>query len=74
MLHLREENRQTGTNFIPLFYFDKANKKLLVLEPTVYVIKEYNESLLTDISDELEKNVKHSLEYRQIEQQEFTLP
>ena len=42
-------------NFIPLFYFDKANKKLLILEPTIYVIKEYNESLLTDIADELEK-------------------
>lgn len=55
LLHMREENRQTGMNFIPLFYFDKANKKLLILEPTIYVIKEYNESLLTDIADELEK-------------------
>ena len=57
LLHLREENRQTGTNFIPLFYFDKANKKMLVLEPTVYVIKEYNESLLNEIADEHEKNI-----------------
>lgn len=74
LLHLREENRQTGTNFIPLFYFDKANKKLLVLEPTVYVIKEYNETLLTDIADELEKNVKHVSAPGVLEQQEFMLP
>lgn len=74
VLHLREENRQTKSNFIPLFYFDKANKKLLVLEPTVYVIKQYNESLLIDIADELEKNVKNSSKQDQIEQQEFTLP
>lgn len=60
LLHLREENRQTGTNFIPLFYFDKANKKMLVLEPTVYVIKEYNESLLNEIAEELGKNLNGS--------------
>ena len=52
-LHLREENRQTGQNFIPLFYFDKTNRKLLVIEPTIYVIKEYNCSLLQKILDEL---------------------
>lgn len=61
LIHLREENRQTGTNFIPLFYFDKANKKMLVLEPTVYVIKEYNESLLSNIAEELEKNMNYNL-------------
>lgn len=72
-MHLREENRQTKTNFIPLFYFDKANKKLLVLEPTIYVIKQYNESLLIDIADELEKNVKNPSKQERIEQQEFTL-
>ena len=71
--YLREENRQTKTNFIPLFYFDKANKKLLVLEPTIYVIKQYNESLLIDIADELEKNVKNPSKQERIEQQEFTL-
>lgn len=60
VLHLREENRQTGTNYIPLFYFDKANKKMLVLEPTVYVIKEYNESLLRDIAEELEKSIGYT--------------
>lgn len=73
VLHLREENRQTKTNFIPLFYFDKANKKLLVLEPTIYVIKQYNESLLIDIADELENNVKNPSKQERIEQQEFTL-
>lgn len=74
LLHLREENRQTGTNFIPLFYFDKANKKLLILEPTVYVIKEYNESLLADVADELEKNVRNRVGTEGLEQQEIILP
>lgn len=69
-LHLREENRQTGTNFIPLFYFDKVNKKLLVLEPTIYVIKEYNDSLLIDIANELEQSVTKDTE---MEQQSFIL-
>lgn len=40
-LHLREENRQTDFNFIPIFYFDKVNKKLLVIEPTVYALLNY---------------------------------
>ena len=62
VLHLREENRQTGVNFIPLFYFDKANKKLLILEPTIYVIKEYREDLLSEIALELENNIKRSAE------------
>ena len=61
-LHLREENRQTGVNFIPLFYFDKANKKLLILEPTIYVIKEYNKNLLSEIALELENSIKRSVE------------
>lgn len=54
LLHQREENRQTGTNFIPLFYYDRANKKISVLEPTLYVIKEYNSDMLNQIIDELE--------------------
>lgn len=73
LLHLREENRQTKSNFIPLFYFDKANKKLLVLEPTVYVIKQYNESLLKDIADELEKKAKSTREYEKTEQHDFMM-
>lgn len=52
-LHIREENRQTAQNFIPLFYYDKTNRKVLVIEPTIYVIKEYNCSLLQDILDEI---------------------
>ena len=52
-LHLREENRQTGQNYIPLFYFDKANRKLLVIEPTIYMIKEYDCSLLQTILNEI---------------------
>lgn len=79
-IHLREENRQTGTNFIPLFYYDKANKKLLILEPTIYVIKEYNDGLLSEIADELEKNVRYSPEgdrqtnlFSEMEQAEQTL-
>lgn len=62
LLHLREENKQTGVNFIPLFYFDKANKKLLILEPTIYVIKEYDASLLNEIAFELENNIKRPVE------------
>lgn len=69
-LHLREENRQTGINFIPLFYFDRTNKKLLILEPTIYVLKEYNYTLLSDIADELEKSIKGSTE--PVEQQLLT--
>lgn len=48
-IHRREENRQTGENYIPLFYFDKANRKLLVIEPTLYVIKNYDPRLIDDI-------------------------
>lgn len=73
LLYARKENKQTGTNFIPLFYFDKVNKKLLTLEPTVYVIKEYNKNLLKDIIDELEKSIKPSAETNKIEQSEFAL-
>lgn len=65
VLHLREENRQTGVNFIPLFYFDKTNKKLLIIEPTIYVIKEYNQELLNEIVVELENNIKRPVKMRQ---------
>lgn len=58
LIHLREENRQTGINFIPLFYYDKANRKLLILEPTIYTIKEYNKTLLDEIAEELERSIK----------------
>lgn len=71
LIHLREENRQTGANFIPLFYFDRANKKLLILEPTVYVIREYNSALISDIIEELVGNVKGELG---IEQERIDLP
>ena len=64
VIHLREENRQTGVNFIPLFYFDKANKRLLILEPTLYVLQEYNDTLLSDIADELERSVKNNVEQK----------
>lgn len=57
VIHLREENRQTGLNFISLFYFDKVNKKLLVLEPTIYEIKAYSNELLTDIIEELKESL-----------------
>lgn len=57
VLHQRKENRQTGVNFIPLFYFDKANKKLLVLEPTIFEIKAYNQGLLMDIVYELRRGI-----------------
>lgn len=57
VIHLREENRQTGLNFISLFHFDKVNKKLLVLEPTIYEIKAYSNGLLTDIIEELKESL-----------------
>ena len=53
LIHTREENRQTKNNFIPLFFFDKSNRKLLILEPTIYQIREYNSQLITDIISEL---------------------
>ena len=62
VLHLREENRQTGVNFIPLFYFDKPNKRLLILEPTIYVVKAYDEKLLDGIASELENFIRPSAE------------
>lgn len=53
LIHTREENRQTKNNFIPLFFFDKSNRKLLILEPTIYQIREYNSQMITDIVSEL---------------------
>ncbi len=52
-LHLREENRQTGTNFIPLFFYDQPNKHLLILEPTLYAINNYSVNKIIDIANEL---------------------
>lgn len=49
VIHQREENRQTGENYIPLFYFDKVNRKLLVIEPTLYVIKNYDSRLINNL-------------------------
>ncbi len=57
LIHEREENRQAGNNFIPLFFFDKANKRLLVLEPTIYEIKAYNPALLVNIIDDIKKDL-----------------
>ena len=57
VLHQREENRQTDMNFISLFYFDKANKKLLILEPTIYELKGYKVRLLVDIMNELKESL-----------------
>lgn len=56
VLHNREENRQTGSNYIPLFFYDRTNRKLLVIEPTIYMIKSYNCYLLQSIVDELENS------------------
>ena len=57
IIHTREENRQTGKNFISLFYYDKANKKLLVLEPTIYEIRAYRPDLIESISTELKEEL-----------------
>ena len=61
LLHQREENRQTGINYIPLFYFDKANKKLLVLEPTIYEINAYNQEMIKDIVHELVEGLENKV-------------
>ena len=53
LLHNREENIGAGENVIPLFYYDKANKKILVLEPLLYVLKVCNSNLLKQIADEI---------------------
>ena len=53
MLHLREENKNTRSNFISLFFYDRANKRLLILEPTIYLIKNYSVQLIQSIIDEL---------------------
>ena len=57
MLHQREENRQTNNNFISLFFYDKANKKLLILEPTLYVIKAYDIKMIESIVSELKDTI-----------------
>lgn len=69
MLHLREENKDTKSNFISLFFYDKTNKRLLTLEPTIYLIKNYSVQLLQEMINELVEVLKgydfevhHSLE------------
>ena len=52
-LHEREETRETKNNLIPLFFFDKANKKLLVIEPTIYSIVIYSVDKMREIISEL---------------------
>lgn len=49
LLHTREENLNSGENFIPLFYFDTPNKKILILEPGLYMIKAYKPSGLESL-------------------------
>ena len=58
MLHLREENKAAKGNYISLFFYDKANKKLLVLEPTIYLIKNYSVSAIESITEELMKTLE----------------
>lgn len=58
MLHLREENKNTKGNYISLFFFDRANKRLLVLEPTIYLIKNYSDQLIQEIANELMETLK----------------
>lgn len=60
VIHQREENRQTNRNYISLFYFDKANKKLLILEPALYEIKAYNQVMLDNIIDDLKQSLMNT--------------
>ncbi len=55
VIHEREENRQTGGNFIPLFYYDRTNRKLLVIEPTLYEIKAYDPQLIDNLISAIEE-------------------
>lgn len=61
VIHQREENRQAGENYIPLFYYDKVNRKLLVIEPTLYVIKNYDANLIDNIVNRI---VETEIEYQ----------
>ena len=60
VIHQREENRQTNRNYISLFYFDKANKKLLILEPALYEIKAYSQAMLDNIIDDLKQSLMNT--------------
>lgn len=57
VLHQREENKGVQENFIPLFYFDTAKRKLFVLEPTVYFVKSYAIGMFRKIIDEINSEV-----------------
>lgn len=61
VIHQREENRQAKGNFISLFYFDKANRKLLIIEPTLYEIRAYDVGLIDRI---IETILENEHEYR----------
>ena len=50
------DNINTNRNFIPLFYYDKANKKVLVLEPTIYEIKSFDKAKISEITKELKES------------------
>ena len=52
-LHLKEENRETKVNYIPLFYYEKSNRRLLVIEPTIYVLVEYDSNIIKKMVEEL---------------------
>ncbi len=52
-LHQREENRDVEENLLPLFFYDKVNRKLLVIDPSFYQIKAFNQDWLQNICDEL---------------------
>ena len=53
ILHTGEENRSTKRNFIPLFYYDKPNRKLLILEPGIYMIRQYSLKGLKQITNSI---------------------
>lgn len=57
-IHEREENKGVKTNFIPLFFFDLTNNKLLILEPTLYMLKVNSPELIEKIITELQAEIK----------------
>ena len=53
LIHEREDNSTVGANAIPLFYYDKQKKMILILEPSFYVVKMYNQNSFKQIIEDI---------------------
>lgn len=63
LLHEREENRQTDQNYIPLFFYDKSNRRVLIVEPSLYQIREYDPAMITAMIEDLYTQEKKGVSY-----------